>query len=114
MRNSCSTRYSSVFSRTISANGLPVRHAVHRHCKARHEMLCSTLRLNESIIVARACWIALRMAGPMTGNSASASGCGFLRTDAVIASSIIGAIAPLNLGSFALRANASGSTVATD
>ena len=47
-------------------------------------MLCSSVRLSDSIIPLSVAAIALRMAGPMTGNSASASGCGLRRTDSVM------------------------------
>src|SRR5262245_58932253 len=54
--------------------------------------------------------MALRMAGPITGNSASASGRGSLRTDAVTATSIDGARALESCGSVARSAMASGRT----
>src|SRR6185369_6895222 len=50
------------------------------------------------------------MAGPITGNNASANGRGSLRTDAVTAISIEGASALESCGSVARRAMASGST----
>ena len=57
--------------------------------------------------------MALRIAGPMTGNSASASGCGFWRTEVVMASSIVGASARVRCGSCLRRRTASGSTALT-
>ena len=57
---------------------------------ARQERLCSSVRLSVSSMPLRLAAMALRIAGPMTGNSASASGCGFWRTELVIASSMVG------------------------
>lgn len=80
-----------MFNSAISPKGVPVLHAVQRHCSARQERLCWTVRLNDSIIDASVWPMALRIAGPMTGNNASASGCGSFRTDVVMLSSINGA-----------------------
>src|SRR6476646_4462170 len=110
MRNTCSTRYCNVLSRTISANGLPARNAVQRHWSARHEKLCSTVRLSDSTIPASVCAMALRMAGPMTGKSASARGRGSRRTEEVLASSTVGASARVSCSSSERSAIASGST----
>ena len=65
----------------------------------RHDRLCSSVRLSDSSIPLSLAAMALRIAGPMTGNSASASGCGSRRTDAVIASSTVGASARASCGS---------------
>ena len=48
------------------------------------------MRFSDSSIPLSVAAIALRMAGPMTGNSASASGWGLRRTESVMASSTVG------------------------
>ena len=76
----------------------------------RHDRPCSSVRLSDSTMPARLAATALRIAGPMTGKSASASGFGSRRTDAVIAFSTGGASARASSGSCACCSSTCGST----
>ena len=80
---------------------------------ARHDTLCSSVRFIDSTIAARLAATALRMAGPMIGKIASASGFGSRRTDAVIAFSTGGASARASSGSAEQWTSACGNTALT-
>src|SRR5262245_35925362 len=110
MRNICSTRKSSVLISTTSANDLPLRIASSRHWIERHDTECSSVRFNDSSMAPRLAETALRMAGPMTGNRASASGFGLRLTEAVMAFSSGGVSALARLGSCACWTSTCGST----
>ena len=86
-------------SSTTSPNDLPVRSASKRHANDRHDRLCSSVRLSAFDHAGSAAATALRIAGPITGKSASASGAGLLRTEAVIARSTGGVSAWVKRGS---------------
>ena len=87
IRKTCSTRNSSVFDSTTSAKASPARSASIRHCTDRHDTACSSVRLSDSTMPRKPAATALRIAGPITGKSASASGLGLRCTDVVIACS---------------------------
>src|SRR6476646_10645464 len=103
----------SVLSRTTSPNDRPVRRASSRHCTERHDRLSSIARLKDSTMPASPADTALRIAGPITGNSASAMGLGSRLTAAVSAFSSGGVSARAKCGSCARCSRTVGSTSPT-